>query len=390
MRGNSDFASYVSLPKRIDIIWNHTRLCGYDCGACCVAAIVARGSTLFSADMQSSEPLQRRDGETKFAAAQRVLQERGEELAFGDKLRVIEHLTGFDVQVDVSGGDALIPNDGLSVLEACAEKLGPNRVTLTITGAGIGTHAIERVAPLIKEFNFTYDAASPADVDLRPKGYASGNLELARKMKRLGVTTRAECPLTKAVARPAHLERLYANLAEAGIDKLLLMRQFPVGRGQLLPEHVPTRAEYLRAIEAIRELECCTKGPRVKLQCALRHLEVVAGLASPSTENPCDLGSISYGLMADGTLLASPWAINAHGRPLGDAWVLGNLATEPLSAILATPKALQFIARADENHGHCKIFAALNSRRANPMDRIFDRTDPLYVGAAEPVRAAAE
>jgi hypothetical protein len=89
------------------------------------------------------------------------------------------------------------------------------------------------------------------------------------------------------------------------------------------------------------------------------------------------------GLMADGTLLASPWAIKANGQPLDHAWVLGNLSTATMKNILSTPKAQQLIQRANDNFGHCKIFAALNSDRPSAFDRIFDKTDPLY-GEDEP------
>ena len=96
------------------------------------------------------------------------------------------------------------------------------------------------------------------------------------------------------------------------------------------------------------------------------------------TENPCDLIRESFGLMSNGLLLASPWAVGPYGRPLDDVWMLGNLSTTPLSDILASEKVLEYEQHLDDNFGHCKIFAFLNSERKNVMDRLFDKADPLY------------
>lgn len=379
----------MMMPKKIDLIHNHTRVCGFNCPECCVAAIWATNNKLWSADLKSHQPLVKRDGENRFAAAQRQLQARGEELDFAQKLKVIEHLGDFKVRVDVSGGDALIVPDGKPLLEAYANKLGRDNVTLTITGMKIPEN-LEEVAACIGEFNFTFNAASPDDAEVRSKGYADLNLRLARKIKATGVSVRAEFPLARSALDLDHIERIYTRLAEEKIDKLLLMRQFPVGRGKLEPEHVPTREEYISAIMKFRELEQTLKGPAIKLQCALRHIEVQEGLAKAPLENPCDLGVESFGLMADGTLLASPWAMNEHGKALNDFWKLGNLAENSLEELLSTDKAQAFMKRSNENFGQCKIFAALNSKRKRVEDRAFDMSDPLYADHDTKIKVAAE
>lgn len=378
------------LPKKIDLIWNHTRVCGFNCDDCCVAAVHAKASQMSTPDLSSYEQINVLAGENRYAAAQRVLQARGAELTYDGKLQVLENLAGLNVRVDISGGDALITPDGLPLLEAAAAKVGRMNVTLTVTGMRVPDGMLDRVAASIAEFNFTFNAAAPSDAVVRPSGYAEVNLRLAGKMKAKGVTARAECPLTRQAAEPEHLERLYSRLAREGIETLLIMRQFPVGRGRYQPEQIPSRAEYVSAIRTLRALEARGNGPRVKLQCALRHLEVLAGNAPASDANPCDLGLESYGLMADGTLLASPWAMNEHGRPLADHWVIGNLARQPLVDLLGSPKAQTFIRRANENHGQCKIFAALHSRRNDPLERVFDKTDPLYVDMTPVAMIAAE
>jgi hypothetical protein len=108
----------------------------------------------------------------------------------------------------------------------------------------------------------------------------------------------------------------------------------------------------------------------------LRHIEHADGDNGP---NPCDLLAASFGLMPDGTLLLSPWAIGPHGLPFGSEWALGNLADTPLSALLETERVADLARRLDENFGHCKIFAYLHAAHENPMERILAAADPLYL-----------
>ena len=95
-------------------------------------------------------------------------------------------------------------------------------------------------------------------------------------------------------------------------------------------------------------------------------------------ENPCDLVSNSFGITPNGTLLASPWAYNASGKPLGEEWVLGNLSNQTLSEIFDSQKYKIMLSKVNENVGHCRIFSFFNSQKSLPIERIFDSADPLY------------
>ncbi len=170
------------------------------------------------------------------------------------------------------------------------------------------------------------------------------------------------------------LARIYRELHLAGIGKLLIMRLFPVGRGITRKTDMPTVDQYRRAIAVFRNLERQYGSPVLKLQCALKFLED----SNRDTPNPCDLLDESFGLTPNGALLLSPWAIDFHGEPMHESWVLGNLAEQSLETILKTPKALAYSTRLDENFGHCKIHAFFNSQRSVAAERIFDATDPLH------------
>lgn len=364
--------------SKVDIIWNMTLVCPWDCGVCCVDAVhVTRKNGLIqvrTAGFSNTEVMPDISGEgTIFDQALKVRQKQGLELDLSGKRRVLDHLEGFTAKVDFSGGDVLVVAENYKLLQEASERLGRDQITLTATGAGLARYKVPDIAPYIGELNFTYDSVSPEGNETRPAGYAIGNLRKAALFAKSGVRTRAECPLSNQNIEEEMLRQLYLDVHHAGVQKLLLMRLFPVGRGMLLASDIPTPDQYRFAISILRDMEAKYRSPVVKLQCALKFFDEYKG-----TANPCDLLSESFGLMADGTLLSSPWAVNSHGQPLDDAWVLGNLAETSLQDILNSPKAIEYRRRLDENFGHCKIHSFLNSERTNPLDRIFDKTDPLY------------
>ena len=372
----------LSRRPKVDLIWNTTRVCPWDCGICCVDAIQPKkvGDEIVLRSAGLVEHIPRRSGESNvYEQALAYLQRQKIELDRAGKIRVLDHLQGFDAKLDFSGGDPLCVAETLDVMRIAAARFGRDHVTLTATGAGLARYEPEKLTDVIGELNFTYDNVSARGNENRPGGYANGNLKVARRFRRAGVPTRAECPLSVHNITEPVMRQLYLDLHGAEVDKLLLMRLFPVGRGVFRADDIPTDEQYRSAITCFRELQAHYGRPAVKLQCALRYFE-----KKNLDENPCDLGRESLGLMPDGTLLASPWAYDGKGAPLGEEWVLGNLADQQLSDILSTDKARYFMQHLDDNFGHCKIFAWRHSNRHEPLERIFDSADPLYNKQIDP------
>jgi MoaA/NifB/PqqE/SkfB family radical SAM enzyme len=373
----------VSPQKKIkyDVIWNTTSICSWDCAVCCVDAthVKTEGGTVAIATntLQSREYVPLAEGQNKFEVALSYMQAQGRELDWKGKLAVLDNLAGFDVRIDISGGDALIVEENYHLLKEASTRFGKENVTLTVTGAGLGKRKPSDIAPLIGEFNFTFDAASANDARLRPKGYAQSNIKLAKKMAKLGVSTRAELPLSVDILRPEHLREIYRQLGEAGIRKLLLMRLFPVGRGCNTANAIPTANQYREAIAVLRDAAKQMDGPQLRLQCALRHLDP----PSPADGNPCDLARESFGLMADGTLLLSPWGTGTNGKPIDDSFVVGKLSTTSFGTLLEHASVKQLTLHGDDNFGHCKVFAFHHSDKSDPVERMLSTADPLYSAA---------
>jgi hypothetical protein len=385
-QSHQDGASNIAQPgvtprAQFDLIWNTTLVCPWDCGICCVDAVHVVGDggnvKLRSQGLQRTEVIEAAGGGTKYDMALRHLQAEGRELTWEKKLALLENIKGESVRLDISGGDALVVREGRDLLREVSRRLGSHNVTLTVTGAGLRKQDIAMAVEAIGEFNFTYDPGTADTTQLRPAGYATSNLQLAKHMAKLGVPVRAEMPLTRFAISKQTLEKAYMQLADAGVQHLLLMRLFAVGRGLVNEHAIPTRREYLEAIDILQNCAARMKGPKVKLQCALRHIAADAGFAAVG-KNPCDLVTESFGLMADGTLLASPWAIGPTGAPLDPSFVLGNLAESQFAQLRAGAVAKELARRANDNFGHCKIFAWQHSQHADPVARMTDKADPLF------------
>lgn len=376
---------------KVDIIWNITRVCPWDCAQCCVDAyhVTRDGDTVSVRHSGLAETIVLRGVPTKqiFDVAAAEMVRRGLELSLADKLRVVDALAGYDADIDFSGGDPLVVSENLEVIQHASQKFGRENVSVTATGAGMAHYRADVLAPYIHMIEFTYDNLGERDDTGRPKGYNASNLRKAREFKRHGCASKAQTPLTPFNMDPAVLTRVYLDLHEAEIDSMLLMRTFPVGRAADLARfHVPSRDDYRRAIGVARDLQAKYGAPRVRLQCALKHVEP----SGDSEVNPCDLLHESFGITNDGKLQLSAWAWDQRGRALPE-WIIGDLTKDTMRDILGSPRVEAIRARLDENFGHCKIFAYTFGRHRG-VDGMFDRADPLYTAAesdAVPLALAA-
>lgn len=366
------------MKTRLDFIWNVTRLCSWDCSVCCVDAIRLRrlGSDqieLKDNNLSKSTKIAAISGKSAFGVAHENLVSRGIELDLPSKLEIVDQVSQYPARLDISGGDPLELEENWQVLEAASALLGKSNVSLTATGPGIRINRIPELAALVDEVNVTYAPTVDEDYAARPKSYSSSNLILAKQLVDHGLRVRVEVPLTRNMCQKEMLESIYYAVQGSGAQRILLMRLFPVGRGFQVADEIPSSQEYTNAIKILRDLEKTHRTPNVSLQCALRSIEQTA-----RTTNPCDLATNSFGIMPNGDLLLSPWAISTNGRALSKDWIIGNIVESGLEALISSEAVLNVRKLADKNFGHCKIFAALNSNEADFLDKLASKTDPLY------------
>jgi len=360
----------------IDLIWNITSVCGWDCEFCCVDAVQVEQdgdeAIIKRNNLEDQVRVEVDDGQSAYQAGSEFLKKEGEELDFQEKLEVLESVKGFTPDIDFSGGDPLLVPENYEVVKKAHELFSDGEVAITATGAGLPHYDVEDVGSHIDQLEFTYDSHNKGYAE-RPTGYNTSNLGKAEQFSEKGVTTKAQTPLSRENMEPANIREIYTNLADAGIDKMLLMRIFPVGRGLDANTETLEEETYRNAIEEYRRLEREIDGPKVNLQCALKHLYP----EDEGEENPCDLIHESFGIMPDGTVIASPWAYNNVGEPLSEEFVLGEVPEESFQEIYQKPKVQRYMERLDENRGHCKIFSWMNNGMNE--ESLFEE-DPLYSG----------
>ena len=368
----------VSEDGKLDLIWNLSLVCPWDCEICCVdAAYVSSedGEVVIKSGFLTDKITFVKEGRTSlFNQAARTLQEKKAELDLEHKLKVLDNLSGRTVKINFSGGDPLVVDENIEVIREFSRRFGREYTEVSTTGAGLAKSNPEELGAVIGKLKFSYDAASGLYNPNRPRGYNNSNLHRASQYGKEGVFTVAETPLSIRNTNDEAIELIYENLHRADIDTVLLMRLFPVGRGLQRKTEIPTKEQYRSAIQKYRELESRLGTPKLRVQCALKYLDQTDG------ENPCDLFRESFAITPKGIFITSAWALGRNGEPLDDAFVLGDLTQDHVDTILATPKAQTYRERMNDNFGHCKIFSYFNSQKQDPLERIFDKADPLYRG----------
>ena len=373
--------------KKLDIIWNITLVCPWDCEFCCTDAvhvsekygnIIVREHSLSKSTVVNKK-LRERFKElypniepTIFDLALLDRQNNGLELNLKSKLNVLKNLEGNNVSIDFAGGDPLSCYENYLVIKAASKKFGKKNISITSTGYFVKKYGIENLANIIGEYEFTYDEIHSNTPCTRPKGYNSSNIKIAEKFSEFGVRTKAQLPLHSGNIEQKNISSIYKELNARKIDELLIMRTFPVGRGiKYLQENNLNKEDIYKAINSFINAE--KKGQtKIRLQCALKHL-----FDSKTDENPCDMMRESFGINFRGELLLSAWANNEKGLPLSDEFVLGSISDTPFYEISQTKKFIGLAKRMDENLGHCKIFTFMASGKNN--ESLFKSSDPLYI-----------
>lgn len=367
------------MNNKIDIIWNISQICPWDCKFCCTDATkvyidnnltVLNENNLSNSIFIKSTNIKRSNA---FNIALQDKQSRGLELTFPEKINILNNLAENDVQIDFAGGDPLACSENFEVIKVASEKFGKKNISITSTGFFVGKYGIQQLSNIIGQYEFTFDENILLPSVSRPSGYNKSNILVASKFATNNIYTKAQLPIHQGNVKYEIIRDIYLTLCKSGIDELLLMRTFPVGRGIGYLEHNSLTKDQIKfVINTFKEFEQKIKGTKIKLQCALKYLE------DNSDINPCDLMRSSYGINWRGDLLISAWANGVNGKALSDDFILGNISKEKFSEIINSEKAKRYREKLDLNFGHCKIFAYQNSLN-KCEDAIFSNNDPLYL-----------
>jgi len=93
----------------MDVIWNLTKACPWDCAICCMSAIHVCETT-------------------KFMVQQRQ-KDRGLELRLNEKLAVLKQVCDLNCEIDFSGGDPLYFEEDFQVIDQATRWLPSNKIS---------------------------------------------------------------------------------------------------------------------------------------------------------------------------------------------------------------------------------------------------------------------
>ena len=376
----------------LDIIWNISLVCPWDCDFCCTDAVHVRqtrkgiilreDSLVNKVVVHSNTPVDWPEELYEYGLRPNFLdlalhdrQRRGRELLLSEKLAVLGHINEDRVSLDFAGGDPIACAENILVIEAAAKRFGREQISITSTGHSVSRYPFDLIANSIGTFEFTYDELTVQATGCRPLGYNRSNISAAKKFSSAGIKTKCQIPLHAGNSSDASIAQIISDLTQAEISEVLLMRVFPVGRGGQFVDAMGNLSadQTLRAIERYHTESEQINGPKIRLQCALKKLYSEDDFGN----NPCNMMQNSFGINYQGLLLTSAWATNEQGRPLSNDFVLGSLLQNNFEDISHSEKFEEYLSRLDENWGHCKIFSYINSK-AQGSGSMFARLDPLY------------
>lgn len=284
----------------MDIIWNLTRACPWDCAICCVSAFHVCNTTEYL--VRSTQ------------------KEKGKELTLVEKLTVLKMLAEKDFEIDFSGGDPLYYDEDFQVVEQATRWLPSRKIGVSMTGSKITDTKLELLKK-VSVVEFTLDNLPEKENPYRPRGYNLASMIAMKKCVAAGIKVRAVTVLYSATISKENLESVYNWLCENNIAEWELLRFYPVGRAAKLVELTPSNSEYLKIMKLLRGLHGST---RVFFQHSLRILE--GTLKCPAVID-------SLGILPDGQVTVCAWAIDDNCSPF-QGFRLGKLPEDDLDEIV--------------------------------------------------------
>lgn len=288
----------------MDVIWNLTRACPWDCAICCVSALHVCNTTEY--------------------LIRSVQKEKGKELTLAEKLVVLKMLVEKDFEIDFSGGDPLYFDEDFQVVEQATRWLPSRKIGVSMTGSKITDSKLE-ILKKVSVAEFTLDNLPEKENPYRPRGYNLASMLAMEKCIAAGIRVRAVTVLYSTTISQEisqeNLEGVYRWLCDNNIPEWELLMFYPVGRATALATLVPSDKEYLNVLKFLRGLRGFTK---VLFQHSFKVLE--GKMKCPAVVN-------SIGILPDGQVTACAWAINNNCFPF-PGFRVGKLPEDDLDEIV--------------------------------------------------------
>ncbi|MCH5350928.1 MAG: hypothetical protein J1F39_03055 [Clostridiales bacterium] len=299
-------SSFVNTRGNVKVIWNITSKCHYNCEIC--------------ATHDKS----------------RV------ELSANDKLTVLNNLCkakNLINSVDFAGGDPLVCNESVNIIQAAIEQLGEDRVSISTTGIGAAEYMKNKFPTAIKHCEITIDASKAEgdnpDFTRNEAEYSNSNIEQVNALLDYTEALTINVPIINDDLSDEDIECVInkiVNIKERHRDieiDATLLRLMPVGK--LGSNTNKTKYAAYNPIDVVNKLKngLESNGIKCKLHCSLRCIP-----AFNDGKACCNMFESKVGIDCAGNVFACAWGGYVTDRITENPFYLGNLTKVSLSDIL--------------------------------------------------------
>ena len=320
-------------------IWNVTRLCGWNCLICCVSAVHVNRSQVDD--------------------VYETMRDAGMELSFDEKKMIIDELYSNGIEsVDLSGGDLLLRQEDIQLLEYAATKYARDCLSISVPGQGLTGELIGQLKQWVSKIEFTIDRMDDVKDGSRPTGYNQVSINAIKLCRENNIDTCVSTVLRRGNSSPENLKQIYDFLKENNVNEWEIIPYYQVGRAADIYALLPSADQMDCAVKYLDGI--MTEGfVNISYQHTLKN--------SISCEVKCNAVSRSIGILPDGTVTACAWATGHNGKPVDDRFILGKLPDEKLAAILSGRKAENWhINKFNDDIAVCQVHE-YNRKRLLPL-----------------------
>lgn len=304
-------SSFVNTLGDIRVIWNITSKCKYNCAICATH------------------------------------DENRIELSAKDKLTVLNNICKAKKMiksVDFAGGDPLIFDENINIIQAAIEQLGEDRVSITTTGLGVSEYIKNEFASAIKHCEITIDASKSVGDDngfsRKESEYCKSNIEQVNSLLEYADAEflTINVPIINDDLNDEDIENLINKIinikmhhSKIDID-VTLLRLMPVGKlGKNSKSMNKSKYATYNPIEVVKKIKNKLESNDIKckLHCSLRALP-----AFNDAEAHCNMLENKIGIDCAGNVFACAWGGYAEDQLSKNPFYLGNLTKVSLLDIL--------------------------------------------------------
>lgn len=295
--------------KKLSIIYDVTSLCPWNCSICCMGATSCK------------ECLKN-------------------ELTLDQKLDVVRQvkelsLNGYDVRVDLSGGEIFTNiSDHKVLIKALSEAIGNDKVGISCSGINIDENLAGFLGRTVSDVEMTMDTPPHVHYDRRPDRYSIIAGEAVPLLKKAGIRVGLQTVVGACNSSRENAQAIFSWCCENSVDDWSILKFFASGRGARFQDDVMSDTECANYVHMVQEMVSRSDAPH-KPKVDFHYL--MPGHEKYNGECRCVRHSI--GILPDGKVVACFWALDSTTNAIAPKYLLGNVTENSLLEILNGERA---------------------------------------------------